>query len=142
MTKSSIEHISGSNRAATAKLWALVELMSGYCTFSHYASAPLCLAARRRQRFFLTLDISVVFEPVASISTPCCSTPQALQIPPHPKDFRPRLGVSPHIKNFFADSLTLLQCFFGRIWHGHPRGRPLVVPQIFLKCDEEFYRGD
>ena len=49
LAKSSIGHISGSKRARTAKLGALVDLVGGYCTLVHYSAPPLRLAARRRK---------------------------------------------------------------------------------------------
>jgi len=98
--------------------------------WSSYAAPPLRLAARRRQNCFLTLHISVVFEPVASISTPCCSTPWALQIPPSSDGFPPPVwGLAPYEKRFFADRYQKFSPFFsGKTWHDRPRGGPLAIP--------------
>ena len=82
------------------------------------------------KEFSSTLDISVVFEPVAVIFTCCGSTPQGLQIPQSPKGFLPAFGGQPLPPNFFFGRkfLELCRSSVPKALHSGPPGGPLAIP--------------
>ena len=109
--------------------------MCGYCTLVPLRHSVWPLGGAKKN--CLTLDIFVVFEPVASISTQCCSTPQALQIPPSSDGFPPPVwGLASHKKHFLPIAKKIFPRFFRQnlarssvqIW-GDARG-PSVPPNL------------
>ena len=77
-----MDHISAVYRATATKLTGLVDLVGGYCTVAQLQASASPFGRQGAPKVFFPLNISVIFETFADISTRRSSTRQGLQIPP------------------------------------------------------------